>query len=736
MAYRRWLVFSLASLAANLALEAAPLPSRLRELSRAYQTSGSKAARDSLASSVEQLPASQRALGQLSLGVGDFEADAHTAAVNTLESAVGDPLLGDYALYYRARAFARAEDFGGAAWILRSFQRDFPSSPVLADANRLRAESLIREKELRAAESLLADRSVRVSEPSRLYLLARIRELEEQPRAAVDLYRRAYYEHPFSEEAEQSEERLGELRRRMGAAYPKAPARWRLTRADALFRGARYGDAAEEYGWAIPGLSGRERERARVRQAAANYRRVHTSAAYAALINLELRDPELDAERLYFLGECARRKKRIAEFERRAEELKAKHPGSPWYEELLFSLGNYYLLENDKRKYHAYYQRAAREFPKGKLAEKAHWKTCWRAYLDGDPRARTLMEEHVRLYPGSGQASAAMYWLGRLLEREGDPETARGLYGTIIERYPNYYYALLAESRLRDSTGAAGLAGPWTTLVSALPGPRRLADSARPETHRLLERGRTLFALGLDNLAERELTTADYRKADAHLIGLELSRQAAAREDHFRGLRHMKRYGYGYLRFQLDSLDREFWERLYPLPYAAELRARAKPHDLDPYLVAGLIRQESEFNPRAVSRAGAMGLMQVMPATGRELARRLGVASYSTRRLHDPAISLRFGTFHLKQELNRFENNLELTLAAYNAGPHRAETWVRWGVFDEPGEFVETIPFTETRGYVQSVLRNREMYRKLYGEGPRRSTTPSRGAIERAGAAR
>lgn len=734
MAYR-WLAPALGFvlLAPSLRLEAAPLPSRLRDLSLSYQSSHSETDRQQLAAYGAKLSAAQRPLANLALGVGDFEAEAFPEAVRALEPAAGKGLLGDYALYYRARAFAHAEDFKSAAWVLRSFQRDFPNSPMLREANRLRAESLIRENELRMAAAMLADKSLRFSEPSRLRLQARVKELQEQPRAAVDLYRRAYYFYPFSEDAAQAEERLDDLRRRMGAAYPGAPSAWRLARADALYKGARYGDAADEYGWALPGLSGHDRERAQVRRAAANYRRLHTTAAYAQLVNLKLSDPELDAERLYFLGECARRKRRIQEYERRAEELKAKHSKSPWYEELLFSLGNYYLLENDPAKYRVYYERTAREFPKGKLAEKAHWKICWRAYLDRDPRTRALMEEHVRLYPGSSQASAAMYWLGRLLEKDGDAKTARGLYQAIVQRYPNYYYALLAERRLKIAAGPSALAGTWRTLTAALPGPRHLAAAPRPQTRRLLERGRMLFSLGLDDLAERELTTADYRQADSHLIGLELGREAAARENYFRGLRHMKRYGYGYLRFPLDSVDQEFWELLYPLPFADELRSRARPHKLDPYLVAGLIRQESEFNPDAVSRAGALGLMQVMPAVGRELARRLGVSGYSTRRLHDPDLSLRFGTFHLKEALDQFDNDLELTLAAYNAGPNRAETWITWGDFKEPGEFVETIPFTETRGYVQSVLRNREMYRKLYREGRLASTAPSREGIERAG---
>jgi soluble lytic murein transglycosylase len=734
MAYR-WLAPALVvlSLAARPAPAAEPVPSQIRDFARSYRQSHSDVHRARLADAIAELPALQRPLASLSLGVADFEAEAYAEAIRALEpAAASSGIVGEYALYFRARAFAHAEDFASAAWILRSFEETYPNSLLRRDANRLRAESLIRQQELSMAEAMLKDKSLTFSEPARLYLLARIHDLEDQLQPAVELYRRAYYFYPFSEDASQAEDRLKELSRRMGAAYPDAPADWRFARANALFTGARYGDAAEEYARAIPGLKGKDLERAQVREGAANYRRVHTSAAYASLVKLKISDPELDAERIYFLGECARRKDQIQEFEQRAEELKEKYPKSPWYEELLFSLGNYYLLENDPAKYRTYYERSAREFPQGQFAAKAHWKTCWRAYLDHDPRTRSLLEEHVRNYPDSDQASAAMYWLARLLERDGDDATARGLYQTILDRFPNYYYSLLAEDRLAKADAPGLLEGVWKTLTAALPGSRKLVPTPGLETKRLLERGRLLFDLGLDELAERELASGDYRRADSYLIGLELSRQAAARDDYFLGLRHMKRFGFGYLRLPVDAVEREFWERLYPLPWADELRSRTEPYELDPYLVAGLIRQESEFNPKAVSRAGAMGLMQVMPAVGRELARRLGVSSYSTSRLHDPDISLRFGTFHFKEFLDTFQNDLELTLAAYNAGANRAREWATWGDFQEPGEFVETIPFTETRGYVQSVLRNREMYRKLYADGPLRSTTPSRGEIERA----
>lgn len=718
-----------ALLAAPLARPAPPIPADLRELSRAYQKSGSPADRSELAAAAAKLSAEAVPYGALTLGAGDHDAEDWDAAVAALKSATEGDVLADYAVYLRGRSFAKAEKFAEAAWTLKDFARKFPSSRLAPAAARIRAESLIRENRLPEAREA-CDPATGLSEPDRFYLLGRILQLDGKLLEAVESYRRAYYFHPLSEQAAAAEERLAELNRSMGPAYPKAPAEWRLARADALFAAARVAQAASEYGRAWPGLQGAERERAQVRQAVANYRRLHTTTAQTLLTKLKPADPDLQAERLYYLGECARRKNRISAFRNYAEQLGREHPKSPWYEEALFSLGNFYLLRNDAVQYRSYYDRAARAFPKGKYADRAHWKVCWRAHLDRDPRARSLFEEHVRLYPSSAQASAALYWLARMAQKEGEDGLALALYRTIDDVYPNYYYGLLARQRMPEVSDAAEPAvHRYSDLLARLPKPRRVSPNASPETVRTIERGRLLFDLGLDDHAERELLTADYRRPDGPVAGLELARQSAARDDHFRAMRHMKRYGYGYLRLPIESMTRPFWESLYPLPYEDRLRERAQPHELDPYLVAGLIRQESEFNPGAVSRAGARGLMQLMPATGKEIARRLGVSGFATRRLHEPDVSLRFGTFHLKQTVQRYDGRLELCLAAYNAGERRADTWIHWGDFHEPAEFVETIPFTETRGYVQSVLRNRDMYRRLYSGETALRSTPTRDQI-------
>jgi len=131
--------------------------------------------------------------------------------------------------------------------------------------------------------------------------------------------------------------------------------------------------------------------------------------------------------------------------------------------------------------------------------------------------------------------------------------------------------------------------------------------------------------------------------------------------------------------------------------------------------VAALIRQESEFDPRAVSRANAYGLTQVLPSTGRQLSRRVGIARFSPSMLFQPEVNLKLGTYYLKTLLDQHNGKWEEALASYNAGKRRTDDWVTWASFREPAEFIETIPFTETRTYIQIVLRNAYIYRQLYG---------------------
>ena len=154
----------------------------------------------------------------------------------------------------------------------------------------------------------------------------------------------------------------------------------------------------------------------------------------------------------------------------------------------------------------------------------------------------------------------------------------------------------------------------------------------------------------------------------------------------------------------------------YPLPYRNLIFDEAARHEVDPFLMAALMRQESAFDAEIVSSAGAVGLMQVMPATGRELARRGGPNPFSATALRVADVNLRLGSRYLAQMLGRYDGRLPLVLSAYNAGPSRANRWRRLPEASDLQRFTERIPFFETRNYVKSVERNLRIYRWLYGD--------------------
>jgi soluble lytic murein transglycosylase len=179
-------------------------------------------------------------------------------------------------------------------------------------------------------------------------------------------------------------------------------------------------------------------------------------------------------------------------------------------------------------------------------------------------------------------------------------------------------------------------------------------------------------------------------------------------------MRIMKSMAAEYLNLPFTAAPRKFWELLFPLPYRADLDRTARGEGIDPFLLAGLIRQESEFNPQALSHANAYGLTQVRPVTGRQYALKAGIPRLSNGMLFQPVTNLKLGAAIFHGMLDHNGGKVEQTLAAYNAGPNRTAEWLGWNQYREPAEFVESIPFTETRDYVQAVMRNADIYRRLY----------------------
>ena len=254
-------------------------------------------------------------------------------------------------------------------------------------------------------------------------------------------------------------------------------------------------------------------------------------------------------------------------------------------------------------------------------------------------------------------------------------------------------------------------------------------ETAGPAEAARLLKAEQLSAAAWDDAAHAELDKALERAPASPALNLAKAKLYRAREDNIQALYVLKRSFPDYSQMQPEELTRDEWDVFYPLAYWDTITQESRAKNLDPYTVAGLIRQEPVFNPRAVSPANAYGLMQLLPSTAQLTAKRYGVDDSVTTEtlLSNPRLNIRLGTSYLREQLDKY-GRIEYVAAAYNAGPGRLVEW-RASLPLQIDEWDEAIPFKETRGYVQGVVRNPLQYRRLYDEqGNFRSEVGTRAA--------
>ena len=659
------------------------------------------------------------ALALLALGIGEYENKQPAEAIPHLRSARARlPKLADYVAYYTAAALYDSKDFAGAAQELAAVRETQPLSPFVADAAMLAGRAALERNAPGDCIQALRDNYQRLPQPAGDLLLASCYSAANDLPSAVVYYQHVYFRYPAAPEAGQASSALADLKTRMGADYPPPMTASVLDRADKWLRAGEYRRAAAEYESVEREAAGADRDVARVREVEIGFFRNETAAAYSRLRSLEVASGEADAERLYYMAESARRLNRESEMMDAVHALD-HYPSSPWRLRALITAGNYYLLDNKAADYVPLFQACYDSFGSEPRAEYCHWKVLWNSYLERKPEAAALLREHLVKFPDSEHASASLYFLGRLAEDRNEIAEAAAYYTAAFQHYPNRYYAELARRRLEDpDLAAADPSGSAAAFLKTVnwPAPQHVAGfKANEATQARIDRASLLNRAGLDDLTERELLFGARVDGQPQVLAMHLAGTIEKYSAPHRGLQLLKSLVPDYLSVPLGEAPPAFWRLLYPLPWRAALERNARQQDLDPFLVAGLIRQESEFNPGAVSPAKAYGLTQVLPSTARLLLRRRIRPSALTQ----PETNLRLGTTYLRKVYDGNSGRWELALAAYNAGATRVERWLDWGNYREPAEFIETIPFSETRTYVLAVLRNAEMYRRLYGpDGP------------------
>src|SRR5436190_8005046 len=343
------------------------------------------------------------------------------------------------------------------------------------------------------------------------------------------------------------------------------------------------------------------------------------------------------------------------------------------------------------------FQSLYRKYPTSARADDARFRAGLIAFVKGDSRpAGARFDSLVRLYPRSGEATAARYWSGRAWTAAGDRTRAIAAWRDVIAREPLSYYAATSAKRLNVA--------PWSP-----PGGDAAVDHFPrvPAVDSAMRRIAQLEQLGMDTEARFEY---DALEASATTPDRLLATAVALR-DHGQTSRSIR---LAWKIIDSGTRDARAYRLAYPVIDQAELVRQARSRSIEPTLVAAIIRQESSFNPHALSVAGARGLMQVMPSVGQQVARSLGYPLWDPGLLFRPDANLELGVAHLASSIRQYDD-IARVLAAYNAGGSRVTRWAAKAGAQDPEVFAERISFTETRDYVRIVQRNAEIYRALYG---------------------
>jgi len=621
--------------------------------------------------------------------------------------------LGDYVAYYLGDAYLKTAHNAEALSTLADFSKNFPDSLLIRDAHLVYANALLEEGRAQDAAALLEKERLPVRSDIEL-AIGRAYEAAGDTQKAASAFRNVYFNLPTSFEADVAGAELHKL----GISGSVAE---RRTRADLLFKAKHYSDAAHDYRELVEEVSPPDRPEVQLALAGALEKSGSSHDARKILTSMGAQTGDAEAERLYLLSETERSTSDEEAVQRTLDELRQFGPASPWLEQALLSAGNMYLLKRDYDRAIDYFRELQQRFPNGARASFAHWKASWLSFRQGrTDEARKGFEDQIALYPDSAEIPSALYWRARLAEEDGNPAMARAFYQKLSDRFRNYYYAEFGRQRLKDLHGAGETPkedAPHYALLDRVPPlstAGKITATDPPEDNLRVERARLLSNGGLADMAVRELQAAASQEGGTWAPP-EMARvyQDGGRYD--RGIEIMKRTTPNYFAVDIPDLPRPYWEALFPKAYWTDLRKYSVLNGLDPYLVASLIRQESEFNAGALSRANAVGLMQLLPKTGKTVAKQVKLKGYSAPQLYTPAVNLELGTRYFKDMVDKYNGQFEYALAAYNAGSDRVGDWLGQGHYRDPQEFVESIPFTETREYVQAILRNASVYRQLYG---------------------
>jgi soluble lytic murein transglycosylase len=618
------------------------------------------------------------------------------------------PLLEDYIRLWIGEALLKSGDLFAAASFLEIIPTVVPDTLLGARVAYRAGEAWFRVGACGYAMDLLT-RAV-AQEPQdpnaarALLMLADCQAEDNRSPDSVVTLRQVWTRYPQMPEAAEAEQQLS--RRPVGQPW-NPTAEERYARAMAFAAAAFNEEAVEEYQAFLAAAPGHpKRNEAKLRLAIALVRLKRYDQAKLIFHDLASNGPSPEAgEAAVWLARCYLR---LGDGEHLVG-LRQAYPKLALTPEqqalILLAVGTWYDDQNQLEEAIAQYRQIVPLGDRTEQRAEALWRIGWLQYRAGRYReAVQTLQDLVAVKEDHANNPQALYWTARALERLQDAK-ALEVYQALCRKYPWTYYCQLTRSRLPVPLPALANGTP-----DAEPG-RNGASGIAQDVH--YRRAVELRELGLEQETGREVAWLVDRYARDRTALVELIVRLNEAGGYHQGLRLARLHFRDGLERGVEPVQPSLWPVAYPMVYLPTIRALSGD-GFDPFLAAAIIREESQYDARAVSRVGAIGLMQVMPATAQAVAQLQGGA-VSRDDLFDRETNIRYGVRYLEQLLRRFNGNLVHAIAAYNTGPSVVATWVQKFGDREPDEFVEMIPYQETRQYVRRVLRSYREYRRLAG---------------------
>ncbi len=588
--------------------------------------------------------------------------------------------LNDYILFYQAIAHKNLGNLPAAISTLNQILAMNPSGGLRLKTQSELGELYNNSGDFQNAEKIYTQLYLEEPDNSHRaeykFKLADTQMKQSKFTQAIESYKKVWLYYPQSEYSSMAFKEIVSLSRQNGIPFKPTPSDYQ-NRAEILYDSSRWGEALGNFN-KVP-----KNDVINIKIAICKFRLGRLGEAYGILSSINT------PSSLFWRAKIDAKRDLDAKASESYLQLAALYPNSGLAPEALYNAARLYQINDDTQKAVKIYDSLLRKYSKSEFAEDGAWNLGWIYYRRGMFREAQATFSAFTNAQSTFNASNSKYWKARTLEKQGRNDEAKEIYKNLAMSMVPTYHSYLAQKKT----------GLYPTYTKTDPEVYFSFNGYNP----LKDKIDLLIEIGLFDDAIFEIDKLQNSASSANdfiLISLLYSKV----NDFYKSIKNAQGIGLP----AANTLS-------FPLGYRVIVEAYSKKYGIDEYLVYSIIREESRFQKNARSPANARGLMQLLPSTGRATARKVGLSSYNTEMLNIPRINIELGIYYFKQVLDEFLGDIHLAMASYNAGPHRAAKWKVKHYNLDKDEFVEEIPFRETRNYIRRILRSYGAYKAIYG---------------------